>query len=77
ENEGGVAIYQNGKSIGSMGINSEFQGGAITGNATSIFTALQYGTPDGTGSVVRYNRATRTRDLVIHVSVWDALPRGD
>ena len=26
ENEGGVAIYQNGKSIGSIGINSEFQG---------------------------------------------------
>ncbi|HYS62325.1 MAG TPA: SMP-30/gluconolaconase/LRE-like region family protein [Paraburkholderia sp.] len=77
ENQGGVAIYQNGKSIGSMGINSEFQGGAITGNATSIFTALQYGTSDGTGSVVRYNRATQTRDLVIKVSVWNAVPRGD
>ena len=50
ENEGGVAIYQDGKSIGSIGINSEFQGGAITGNATSIFAALQFGTPAGTGA---------------------------
>jgi hypothetical protein len=57
ENEGGVAIYQNGKSIGSIGINSEFQGGAITGNATSIFAALQYSTKYGSGAVGRYNRA--------------------
>jgi hypothetical protein len=77
ENEGGVAIYQNGKSIGSIGINSEFQGGAITGNATSIFTPLQFGTSPGTGSVGRYNRVTGQRDLVISVSVWNALPRGD
>src|SRR6201993_4469858 len=33
ENEGGIAIYQNGQSIGSVGGHSEFQGGAITGNA--------------------------------------------
>ncbi|WP_429303763.1 SMP-30/gluconolactonase/LRE family protein [Paraburkholderia sp. GAS199] len=77
ENEGGVAIYQNGNSIGSIGINSEFQGGAITGNATSIFTALQYGNPAGTGAVGRYNRATQTRDLVIPVSTWNAVSRGD
>ncbi|QQC65700.1 SMP-30/gluconolactonase/LRE family protein [Paraburkholderia ginsengisoli] len=77
ENEGGVAIYQNGKSIGSIGINSEFQGGAITGNATSIFAALQFGNPAGTGSVARYNRVTGQRDLVINVSVWNAVSRGD
>src|ERR1700754_2863583 len=40
EFEGGVAIYQNGKSLGSIGAHGEFQGGAITGNATSIFAAL-------------------------------------
>ena len=77
ENEGGVAIYQNGASLGSIGINSEFQGGAITGNATSIFAALQYSTPYGSGSVGRYNRATRTRDLVIPVSVWNAVSKAD
>ncbi len=40
ENEGGVAIYQNGQSMGSIGGHGEFQGSAITGNATSIFAAL-------------------------------------
>lgn len=77
ENEGGVALYQNGQSIGSIGINSEFQGSAITGNATSIFAALQYSRSYGSGAVGRYNRATRTRDLLIPVSVWNAVPRGD
>lgn len=42
EYEGGVAIYQNGKSVGSIGSHAEFQGGAITGNAASVFVALQY-----------------------------------
>ncbi|WP_153140037.1 SMP-30/gluconolactonase/LRE family protein [Paraburkholderia agricolaris] len=77
ENEGGVAIYQNGKSIGSIGINSEFQGGAITGNATSIFAALQYSTKYGSGAVGRYNRATQQRDLLIPVSAWNAVKRAD
>ncbi|WP_341316632.1 SMP-30/gluconolactonase/LRE family protein [Paraburkholderia sp. IMGN_8] len=77
ENEGGVAIYQNGKSIGSIGIHSEFQGGAITGNATSIFAALQYSTSYGSGSVGRYNRTTQKRDLLIPVSTWTAVKRAD
>ncbi|MEA3086639.1 MAG: hypothetical protein QOC89_4336 [Paraburkholderia sp.] len=77
ENEGGVAIYQNGKSMGSIGINSEFQGGAITGNATSIFAALQFNNTYGSGVVGRYNRATQTRDLLIHVSTWNAIQRAD
>ncbi|MFM0731761.1 SMP-30/gluconolactonase/LRE family protein [Paraburkholderia sediminicola] len=77
ENEGGVAIYQNGQSIGSIGINSEFQGGAITGNATSIFAALQYSTSYGSGAVGRYNRATQKRDLLIPVSTWNAVKRAD
>jgi len=77
ENEGGIAIYQNGHSVGSIGIHNEVQGGAITGNATSIFAALQIGAPNGSGSVGRYNRATGTRDLVIPVSVWNAVSRAD
>ncbi|SDG09911.1 SMP-30/gluconolactonase/LRE family protein [Paraburkholderia phenazinium] len=77
ESEGGVAIYQNGASIGSIGIHSEFQGGAITGNATSIFAALQYSTSYGSGSVGRYNRVTQKRDLVIPVSVWNAVSKAD
>ncbi|ACC75449.1 SMP-30/gluconolactonase/LRE family protein [Paraburkholderia phymatum] len=77
ENEGGVAIYQNGRSMGSIGIHSEFQGGAITGNATSIFAAMQAGTQYGTGGVGRYNRATGARDLVINVSTWTAMSHAD
>ncbi|PQV54568.1 SMP-30/gluconolaconase/LRE-like protein [Paraburkholderia sp. BL21I4N1] len=77
ENEGGVAIYQNGKSAGSIGTHADFQGSAITGNATSIFAALQYNRSFGSGSVGRYNRATQTRDLVIPVSVWTAVPHAD
>jgi hypothetical protein len=77
ENEGGVAIYQNGQSLGSIGTHADFQGSAITGNATSIFAALQYNRSFGSGSVGRYNRATQTRDLIIPVSVWTAIPHAD
>src|SRR5258705_5963750 len=65
ENEGGVAIYANGQSIGSIGGHGEFQGGAITGNATSIFAALQYNAAYGSGTVGRYGRTSQTRDLLI------------
>lgn len=68
ENEGGVAIYQAGNSQGSIGINSEFQGSAITGNATSIFAALQFSSNGGSGKVGRYDRTTHTRDLLLSVS---------
>ncbi|TKC81426.1 SMP-30/gluconolaconase/LRE-like region family protein [Trinickia terrae] len=77
EYEGGVAIYQNGRSAGSIGIHNEFQGGAITGNATSIFAALQYNKSSGSGAVGRYNRITRTRDLFIQVSAWNNEPLVD
>ncbi|ASW01342.1 SMP-30/gluconolactonase/LRE family protein [Paraburkholderia aromaticivorans] len=77
ENEGGVAIYRNGQSIGSIGTHADFQGSAITGNATSIFAALQYNKSFGSGSVGRYNRATQTRDLIIPVSVWTGIPHAD
>jgi hypothetical protein len=68
ENEGGIAIYQNGQNIGSIGANGEFQGGAITGNSTSLFAALQFNATYGSGKIGRYNRTSRTRDLLITVS---------
>lgn len=68
ENEGGIAIYQNGQNIGSIGAQGEFQGGAITGNPTSLFAALQFNTTYGSGKVGRYNRTSRARDLLITVS---------
>ncbi|MFX1767008.1 SMP-30/gluconolactonase/LRE family protein [Paraburkholderia sp. A1RI-2L] len=77
ENEGGMAIYQNGKSIGSIGLHNEFQGGAITGNATSIFAAMQAGTAYGSGTVGRYNRASGQRDLTISVSASTSVSRAD
>ncbi|MGF6597615.1 hypothetical protein P3T23_002332 [Paraburkholderia sp. GAS448] len=77
ENEGGIAIYQNGQSIGSIGRQSEFQGGAITGNATSIFAALQFNATYGSGAVGRYDRTSRTRDLLISVSATTTERRAD
>ena len=68
ENEGGVAIYRNGQSAGSIGGHGEFQGGAITGNATSIFAALQFNAAFGSGAVGRYDRTSQTRNLLIPVS---------
>ncbi|KLU25968.1 SMP-30/gluconolaconase/LRE-like region family protein [Caballeronia mineralivorans PML1(12)] len=77
EYEGGVAIYQAGKSLGSIGTHGEFQGSAITGNATSIFVALQPSGSYGSGAVGRYNRTTRIRDLLIQVSALNNQPRVD
>ncbi|MGU7779370.1 SMP-30/gluconolactonase/LRE family protein [Burkholderia sp. PU8-34] len=77
ENAGGMAMYQNGQGIGTIGIHDEFQGGAITGNASSIFVALGYNRTFGSGSVGRYNRSTNTRDLRIPVSVWTGVQYAD
>ncbi|MFM0126328.1 NHL repeat-containing protein [Paraburkholderia sediminicola] len=77
EYEGGVAIYQAGKSLGSIGAHGEFQGGAIAGNATSIFVALQPGGTYGSGAVGRYNRTTKARDLLIQISALNNQPRVD
>ncbi|MCP3713735.1 SMP-30/gluconolactonase/LRE family protein, partial [Paraburkholderia sp. CNPSo 3274] len=68
ENEGGVAIYQNGQSIGSIGAHGDFQGSAITGNSTDLFVALQFNKAFGSGAIGRYARASKTRDLLINVS---------
>ncbi|MBI0330216.1 SMP-30/gluconolaconase/LRE-like region family protein [Burkholderia plantarii] len=75
ENAGAVGVYQNGRTLGSIGTHAEFQGGAITGNATSIFTPLQGKNLSGT--VGRYNRTTGLRDLSINVSVWNNISRAD
>ncbi|WP_341317867.1 SMP-30/gluconolaconase/LRE-like region family protein [Paraburkholderia sp. IMGN_8] len=77
ENEGGVAMYQNGQNIGSLGAHGEFQGGAITGNATSIFAALQFNKTHGSGKVGRYDRTSRTSDLLIAVSATTTERRAD
>ncbi|WP_027794853.1 NHL repeat-containing protein [Paraburkholderia acidipaludis] len=77
ENAGGVAIYQNGRTLGTIGAHDEFQGGAITGNATSIFVALGDNQSFGSGSVGRYNRASNTRDLRIPVSTWTGIQNAD
>ncbi|HIC7212162.1 NHL repeat-containing protein [Burkholderia stabilis] len=77
ENAGGVAMYQNGQPIGTIGIHDEFQGGAITGNATSLFVALGYNRNFGSGSVGRYNRGTNLRDLRIPVSTWTGIQYAD
>ena len=77
ENAGGVAIYQNGQPLGTIGIHDEFQGGAITGNSSSLFVALGYNRTFGSGSVGRYNRGTNQRDLRIPVSVWTGVQYAD
>ncbi|QGZ65317.1 SMP-30/gluconolactonase/LRE family protein [Paraburkholderia acidisoli] len=68
ENEGGIALYQNGQSLGSIGGHGDFQGGAITGNTSSLFVAMQFNSTYGSGKVGRYNRTSRARDLLISVS---------
>src|SRR5471030_2470525 len=77
ENEGGVAIYGHRQSMGSIGLHNEFQGSAITGNANSIFAALQYDRTNGSGWVGRYNRTSKLRDLSISVSATTTQVRGD
>ncbi|RQS20946.1 SMP-30/gluconolaconase/LRE-like region family protein [Burkholderia sp. Bp8992] len=77
ENAGGVAIYQNGQPLGTIGIHDEFQGGAITGNSTSLFVALGYNRTFGSGSVGRYNRSSNQRDLRIPVSTWTGIQYAD
>lgn len=60
-----------------MGAHGESQGGAITGNAVSIFAALQFNTTFGSGSVGRYDRTTHTRDLIIPASATTTERRAD
>src|SRR5258708_7966183 len=77
ENEGGIAIYQNRQSAGCIGAHGEFQGGALTGNSTYVFAALQFNKTYGSGVVGRYNRATHARDLLIAVGADTTERRAD
>ena len=64
ESQGSINIYQNGQKTGSIGAHGETQGGAISGDATDLFAALQFNTSlGGNGYIGRYNRSTGTRDL--------------
>lgn len=60
-----IGIYQNGTTIGSMGGTKDSQGSAIGGDSLYIFTAQQ---APNSGCVGRYNRMTKTRDLLFKVS---------
>lgn len=64
ESQGSINIYQNGQKTGSIGAHGETQGGAISGDATDLFAALQFNTGlGGNGYIGRYNRSTGTRNL--------------
>jgi len=65
ENAGGIGIYQNGQTLGSMGAHGEVQGCSIAGNANYIFAEEQ---GSNGGQVARYNRATRVREIMFSVS---------
>lgn len=64
ESQGGINFYQNGQKLGTMGGHGETMGGAMSGDATDLFAALQFNTSlGGSGYIGRYNRSTGTRDL--------------
>ncbi|PTR01510.1 hypothetical protein C8P68_101744 [Mucilaginibacter yixingensis] len=60
-----IGVYQNGNTIGSMGGTKDSQGTAITGDTTYIYTAQQ---APNAGYIGRYNRASKTRDLLFKAS---------
>ncbi|GGA53756.1 hypothetical protein GCM10011507_01130 [Edaphobacter acidisoli] len=64
ESQGSINVYQNGHKINTIGAHGEEQGGAISGDATDLFSALQFNTTlGGSGFIARYNRSTGVRDL--------------
>jgi hypothetical protein len=65
ENGRNIGIYQNGVTIGKAGGTNQTQGSAITGDATSVFAALQ---APNSGAVGRYNRTSLAQDLKFTVS---------
>ena len=65
ENGRNIGIYQNGVAIGKAGGTNQTQGSAITGDATSIFAALE---APNSGAVGRYNRTSLAQDLKFTVS---------
>ena len=76
EDEGGVAIYQNGKSVGSIGTHSGSR--AARSPVTRRRCSSRCSPAKHTAAAVgRYNRATKYRDLVIQVSAATNQPRID
>ena len=64
ESQGSINVYQNGQKTNTFSAHGEAQGGAIGGDATDVFAALQFNTTlGGSGYIGRYNRSTGTRDL--------------
>jgi regulation of enolase protein 1 (concanavalin A-like superfamily) len=64
ESQGSINVYQNGQKTNTIGAHGEAMGGAISGDSTYLFDALQFNTTlGGSGYVGRYNRSTGTRDL--------------
>ncbi|NHA03717.1 SMP-30/gluconolaconase/LRE-like region family protein [Mucilaginibacter sp. HC2] len=60
-----IGIYQNGNTIGAMGGTKDSQGSAIGGDSTYIYTAQQ---APNSGYIGRYNRNSKTRDLLFKAS---------
>jgi hypothetical protein len=80
ENAGGIAIYKNGLSAGSIGAHGEPQGSAITGNATKLWAPRHWGRVNGvysSGLVIRYDRVTGAFDQDIQVSCDTTERRSD
>ena len=64
ESQGSINVYQSGQKTGSISAHGEAQGGAIGGDGTDVFAALQFNTGlGGSGYIGRYNQSTGTRDL--------------
>jgi len=78
ESQGSINIYQNGQKTGSISAHGEAQGGAIGGDGTHLFVALQFNTGlGGSGYIGRYNRSTGARSLTWSASSVTTERRAD
>lgn len=78
ESQGSINIYQNAQKTGTIGAHGETMGGAISGDGTYLFAALQFNTAlGGSGYIGRYNRSTHVRDLTWSASTDKTEKRAD
>ncbi|NUQ28371.1 MAG: hypothetical protein HOQ35_07645 [Acidobacteriaceae bacterium] len=78
ESQGSINVYQNAQKTGTIGAHGETMGGAIGGDSTNLFAALQYNSGlGGSGYIGRYNRSTHTRDLTWSASTDKTEKRAD
>lgn len=78
ESQGSINVYQNGQKTTTIGAHGEAMGGAISGDATHLFAALQFNTAlGGSGYIGRYNRTTGARDLTWSASTDTTERRAD